>query len=265
MKNSKHSREHIQQNEQRKTASQKHDVNLQKNSTLYFQVGLILCLLGAIGLLEMRFETKIITTYDPPIDNVEDFAMVAPNFKIYEQPKVKSKPEQKVKKVVLNKTPKIVEDDFPINKVLNTNTPDSGVPNEPLNPDAFGEIDKPVETTLVDFISVENVPIYPGCEDEKGNEAKRKCMSDKINRLVRKKFNGGIATEYGLSGVQRIFVEFQVDKNGEVNNIKTRAPHPKLEVEAQRVVHKIPSMKPGKQRNEPVSVRYTLPIIFKVD
>lgn len=33
----------------------KHDVNLHKNTTIYFQVGLILCLLFAYGLLEMRF------------------------------------------------------------------------------------------------------------------------------------------------------------------------------------------------------------------
>lgn len=40
--------------------SQKHDVNLQKNSTLYFQVGLIVCLLAVFSLFEMEFEK---TTY----------------------------------------------------------------------------------------------------------------------------------------------------------------------------------------------------------
>ncbi|MGC6432457.1 MAG: energy transducer TonB [Jejuia sp.] len=265
MKNSKPSRELIRQNEQSKTSSQKHDVNLQKNSTLYFQVGLIVCLLAVLGLLEMQFETKIPTYNDPPIDNVEDFAMVAPNFKIYEEPKVESKPKPKEKKVILSKTPKIVEDDFTIKKVLNIDTPDSFTNDEPLDPGAFEDLDIPVEPTFVDFVLVENVPVYPGCEDEKGNEAKRKCMSDKINKLVRKKFNGDIATEYGLSGVQRIYVEFQVDKQGAIKEIKTRAPHPKLEQEAERVVNKIPTMEPGKQRDEPVSVRYTLPIIFKAE
>ena len=38
--------------------SQKHDANLQKNSTLYFQIGLILCLLMTYGLFEMQFQEK---------------------------------------------------------------------------------------------------------------------------------------------------------------------------------------------------------------
>ena len=38
--------------------SQKHDANLQKNSSLYFQIGLILCLLGTYGMFEMKFETR---------------------------------------------------------------------------------------------------------------------------------------------------------------------------------------------------------------
>ena len=63
MRTSKKSCEFIRQNEQIAKKSQKHDVNLQKNSTLYFQVGLIVCLLAAYGLLEMKFET-IIPNYD---------------------------------------------------------------------------------------------------------------------------------------------------------------------------------------------------------
>jgi protein TonB len=49
--------------------SQKHDANLRKNSSLYFQIGLILCLLGVYAIFEMRFETKdtVIASvmYDP--------------------------------------------------------------------------------------------------------------------------------------------------------------------------------------------------------
>ncbi|MCB0444317.1 MAG: hypothetical protein KDC68_01405, partial [Gelidibacter sp.] len=37
---------------------QKHDANLQKNSAVYFQVGLILCLLVTYGLFEMKFEEQ---------------------------------------------------------------------------------------------------------------------------------------------------------------------------------------------------------------
>ena len=49
--------------------SQKHDANLQKNSTLYFQVGLILCLLGTFALFEMQFESKDVDWRQPERDS----------------------------------------------------------------------------------------------------------------------------------------------------------------------------------------------------
>jgi len=55
MSTPKKSHDTIRQNGQVVQKSQKHDANLQKNSTLYFQVGLIVCLLAAYGLLEMKF------------------------------------------------------------------------------------------------------------------------------------------------------------------------------------------------------------------
>lgn len=48
----------VGQNEQIVKKSHKHDTNLRNNSTLYFQVGLILTLLASYGLLEMNFESE---------------------------------------------------------------------------------------------------------------------------------------------------------------------------------------------------------------
>ena len=61
MKNLKKEHNLIRQNEKSVQHSQKHDANLQKNSTLYFQIGLILCLLATYGLFEMQFQEKKIT------------------------------------------------------------------------------------------------------------------------------------------------------------------------------------------------------------
>ena len=111
---------------------------------------------------------------------------------------------------------------------------------------------------------VETVPIYPGCEKAKDNDERRKCMSEKISKLVQKNFDGSIAPEYGLSGVQRINVVFKIDKTGHVTNIRARSTHPKLDEEAERVMNRIPDMVPGRQLDKPVGVIYSLPIIFKV-
>ena len=60
MKNSKESLSSTGQSTKKTTISQKHDTNLQKNGTLYFQIGLILCLLAAYSLFEMQFQKKVI-------------------------------------------------------------------------------------------------------------------------------------------------------------------------------------------------------------
>ena len=90
-------------------------------------------------------------------------------------------------------------------------------------------------------------------------------MSEKITKLIQRKFNSDLASDLGLSGVQRISVEFKIDKTGTVTNIKTRAPHPKLEKEAKRVINKIPEMKPGRQHDKAIGVIYQLPITFRVN
>ena len=125
------------------------------------------------------------------------------------------------------------------------------------------EVEEVSEDVEVPFSVIENVPEYPGCE--KGSNAdKRKCMSDKIAKFVQRKFNTDLAGDLGLSGKQRINVIFKIDKNGNVTGVRSRAPHPRLEKEAARVINLLPKMKPGRQRGKAVVVPYSLPITFKV-
>lgn len=120
------------------------------------------------------------------------------------------------------------------------------------------------EIADVPFAVIENVPIYPGCENEKGNDAKKRCMSTKISEFINKKFDTNLASDLGLEGRQRIAVQFKIDKNGKVIDVRARAPHPRLEKEAVSVVQSLPNMTPGKQRGKPVGVLYSLPIIFDI-
>ena len=80
MSNPKKTHELIRQNEQIVKKSQKHDANLRKNSTLYFQVGLIICLLFTYGLFEMTFETDI-PEISKRIEIVEPFSIEIPIIK----------------------------------------------------------------------------------------------------------------------------------------------------------------------------------------
>ena len=122
-------------------------------------------------------------------------------------------------------------------------------------------IDVPEE---VNILAVEQVPVYPGCESLKTNIDKRACMEQKLAKLIDRKFDREIASNYGLSGVQKIYVQFKIDKSGNVVDVKTRAPHKALAKEAEKVINKVPQMQPGKQAQKPVNVIYSLPIIFQV-
>ncbi|NND61905.1 MAG: energy transducer TonB [Flavobacteriaceae bacterium] len=129
------------------------------------------------------------------------------------------------------------------------------------------EIEEVEEEEIADvpFAVIENVPIYPGCENAGNNEAKKKCMSEKVQKFVQKKFDTELANDLGLEGRQRISVQFKIDRNGNIVNVRARAPHPRLEQEAISVVKALPKMTPGKQRGKAVGVLYALPILFQVE
>ncbi|WP_053992951.1 energy transducer TonB [Mangrovimonas sp. TPBH4] len=243
--------------------SQKHDVNLQKNSTLYFQIGLILCLLGVYGLFEMEFETKIPKYEKAMVKEKAPDEFVMQEFKVYQEPVQQREEKPKVETRLITEPPKIEDNmskDLPV-QILTTseqNVGDEVVDAKSLN------VYKVVDDIPLPFEFIESVPVYPGCEKAKGNDARKKCMSEKIAKLVNRKFSPDIARDLGLNGIQKIYVEFKVGKTGKVKDIRARAPRMELENEAKRVINKIPVMTPGMQRNKPVDVIYSLPIIFQV-
>lgn len=109
---------------------------------------------------------------------------------------------------------------------------------------------------------IENVPIYKGCKKGKGNSGKKKCMSQKIAELFKDNFNTEMHEESDFEpGAKQITVIFQVDKAGNVINIKAKAEDKYLESEAIRVAKLIPQLKPGMQRGKPVIVPYSLPLL----
>ncbi len=83
--------------------------------------------------------------------------------------------------------------------------------------------------------------------------------------FIGEKFNADLAQELNLKpGKKRIAVQFVIDKQGNIADIKTRAPHEALREEAKRVVNLLPKMIPAKQEGENVGVKFNLPIVFEV-
>ena len=98
---------------------------------------------------------------------------------------------------------------------------------------------------------VEENPKFPG-----GEEACMKWLSDNIKYPP-------ICVEQGIQG--RVYAQFVVNKDGSIVDIKiVRSPDPYLSKEAERVLKMMPKWSPGKQRGKPVRVKFSLPVMFRL-
>jgi protein TonB len=114
----------------------------------------------------------------------------------------------------------------------------------------------------VPFAIIEDVPLFPGCENVKKSE-RRKCFQDKIQRHIAKNFRyPEIAQEMGIQG--RVYVQFIISKDGSITGIQTRGLDKNLEKEANRIISKLPKMIPRKQRGRAVRVPFSIPINFRL-
>lgn len=69
--------------------------------------------------------------------------------------------------------------------------------------------------------------------------------------------------EAGIQG--RVVVQFVIGKDGRIMNARViKSVHPSLDKEALRVVNSMPRWTPGKQKGKPVSVTYTVPLMFRL-
>ncbi|MGB7841779.1 MAG: M56 family metallopeptidase, partial [Salinimicrobium sp.] len=118
--------------------------------------------------------------------------------------------------------------------------------------------------TNVPFAVVEEVPVYPGCENLEIRQEKMECFSKNITNFVNTNFDTDLGKKLGLKGLNRVYVRFKISASGEIEDVESRASHPALGEEAERVIKLLPKMQPGKNRGEKVAVMYALPINFMV-
>lgn len=232
---------------------------LNSNSTLFLQLGILLALVLVYTAFELKFVKTVFNLPDKTVSTDEPDTFVFPPFEVEKQ----ESPKEKIKQ----KTPKLL-DDFIINNTDSKTEEDIIVikPEPTINYDSIfsdiPEIDDSLKDETIPFVLVEQAPRYPGCK-EKSEEAYKKCFNEKLKKFVAKKFNPNLDTN--LSGKQKIYVLFKIDKNGDIVDIKARAPHKRLETEAIKVVKKLPKMEPGKQRTRTVGVKYVLPISLHLE
>lgn len=231
---------------------------LSPHRKVFFQLGLILTL----SLIYIALEWKTVDRYIGELDQVsmqtEEFIEIPVTQRILEvKPPPPPPPAPEKIEIVTN------EEDI-IETVLESTETDE---SEFVEVTEYEDIEEIIEDEEImkdiPFAIIEESPVYPGC---KGNKAElRKCLQDKINKHVHKYFKSDLAQDLGLTvGKKKIYVQFKIDKTGEIIDVRARGPHARLEKEAVRVVNLLPSMTPGKQRTKPVRVSYTLPITIVV-
>ncbi|WP_246296548.1 energy transducer TonB [Winogradskyella vidalii] len=119
------------------------------------------------------------------------------------------------------------------------------------------------EHVEVPFSVVEETPTTLDCQDLENNSERKKCMNNFVNKHIGKNFNTSVADNLS-PGRKRIFVQFKIDTDGMVKDIKARGPSPDLETEAKRVIATLPQFVPGKQKGKSVVVPFSVPIVFQV-
>jgi periplasmic protein TonB len=231
---------------------------LENYSKLFLQLGLALSLLVIYLAINIKSFDRQLSTLEGMFKQ-EEVTEEIPITKMVEP--VKPPPPPPPAPEIIE----VVKDNSKVEEVvLEATETDETESVKPVRIDDINEVAEEEEVVAdIPFAVIEEAPVYPGCEGTKAQ--KRKCFNRKINALIRKNFRSDLAKNLGLSpGIKKIFVQFTIDKNGDITNIKTRAPHKSLEKEAVRVIKLLPKMTPGRQRNRNVNVRYMQPIIFKV-
>lgn len=114
------------------------------------------------------------------------------------------------------------------------------------------KIIKPNVTDADVYEVVENMPEFP----DGGMPGLMKYLSANIRYPE-------AAHKDGTQG--RVTVQFVVGKDGSIGNVSIlRGVDPALDAEAIRVISGMPKWKPGTQKGEPVNVKYTVPVMFRL-
>ncbi len=230
--------------------------NVGRNSSLYFAVGLnVMLLLTYLGLEHKTYETE--TTKIDVLMLTEQLEEDIPITTI------NIPPPPPPPKTIVSEAITVVEDVVEIEETVveSSEIGQDDIIEERVVSVEEVEVEEVEEDVEVPFAVIERVPQFPGCT---GNNAELKaCFQEKMQEHLHKHFRyPDAAAELNIQG--RVFVFFLIDKHGKVAKIQTRGPNELLEKEASRIISLLPKMEPGKQRNKPVGVPYSIPINFKL-
>ena len=153
-------------------------------------------------------------------------------------------PENKVVDIL-----EIVKNDIEVTDEVSTVSEDMNAVHEIVWIPPVVETETVVEDVI--HVRVEIMPEFPG-----GTAALMKYLSSNIKYPT-------ISQETGSQG--KVIVQFVVDKDGSITNpTVVRGVDAYLDKEAIRVISGMPKWKPGVQNGKKVRVKYTVPVMFRL-
>ncbi|MGA0303923.1 MAG: energy transducer TonB [Schleiferiaceae bacterium] len=226
---------------------------LEAKRPLFFLVGLSLSLLTVYTAFEMNFAQAEMPDFSDDGGFTEEIDWTVP-VTVMRAPEAPSKPKT---------MPKFNPNEFTVidnNGILpnlvtewTTTAMDNGL-EVIVDPD-------PIE--VFTFTQVESMPVFAGCEEALTNDERYACMNSQLMAYVSSNFE---VTERMIqfSRGEKLFVEFIIEKNGEVRNATiVRGEDELIAEEALRVVKSLPRFTPAKMNGKPVRMSYILPINVK--
>ncbi|MEZ4810350.1 MAG: energy transducer TonB [Allomuricauda sp.] len=230
------------------------NVDVGRNSSLYFMIGLTFVLFLIWRSFEVKTYEKdtLISEVLQVSDDLKEDVPITEILRTTPPPPPPSAPD-----VI-----EIVEDVEDVEETVIESTESS---QEIFVEDAVKVDDVAVEEVeedvVVPFAIIEYVPVFPGCEIYQSQAERKACFNEKVIEHVKKNFHyPEAALEMGITG--KVFVQFVIDSQGNVTDIRQRGPDRLLEKEAVRIIAALPQVKPGIQRGKPVKVKYSIPINF---
>jgi protein TonB len=131
---------------------------------------------------------------------------------------------------------------------------------EPAKPATDPNNDKPVPMR-----SAARLPVYPGCEKSNKNK-EEKCTERRIRDFLNDRVNyPDAAMRKRIQGTVNVF--FTIERDGSVTEVQAGNDiGGGCAEEASRVVSQLPKFKPGQNsKGEPIRIRYTLPVTFRLN
>lgn len=126
-------------------------------------------------------------------------------------------------------------------------------------------IEEEVITNVIKFNKVQSIPQFKACSGASDVE-KLNCFNERMISHIQRNFHyPSAAAKDNIEG--KVWVTFIINKQGKVRNIKMKGPKDGelLEIEAKRMISKLPDFIPGEQDGKAANVEYTLPINFRLN